>query len=128
MNSPVRIGLVGIGGYGQRHLSTTFSLQSGGVCQLAAIADPFASRFDEVVAALRAENIGIYDDVDAMLQNADIDACIIATPIPLHVPQTLAALGAGKHVYLEKPPCVTLEELEQLRAAKDVAGKVCAVG
>jgi predicted dehydrogenase len=105
-----------------------FSLQSGGLCELAAIADPFASRFDEAVAALRAENIGIYEDVAKMLQNADIDACIIATPIPLHVPQTLAALDAGKHVYLEKPPCVTLEELEQLRSAQEASGKVCAVG
>ena len=127
-NSPPRLGLVGIGGYGRRHLSTLRALQSGGLCQLAAVADPFAVRHSESVAALKSAGAVVYDAIETLLAREDIDAVLIATPIPLHFPQACAALEAGKHVYLEKPPCVTLEELSMLQAAQKRAGKVCAIG
>jgi predicted dehydrogenase len=128
MNSPLSLGLIGIGGYGQRHLSTLSALQAGGLCRLMAIADPFAPRHESVVAALRAGHTAIHEDIADLLLDERIEACFIATPIPLHVPHTLAALGAGKHVYLEKPPCVTLEEWAQLSAAQEASGKRLAVG
>jgi predicted dehydrogenase len=128
MNFPLSIGLIGIGGYGQRHLSTLSALQAGGLCRIAAIADPFASRHESVVAALRAGNTAIHEDIAGLLSDETIEACFIATPIPLHVPHTLAALEAGKHVYLEKPPCVTLDEWAQLNAAQKNSGKRVAVG
>ena len=42
---------------------------------------------------------------------SDIDAVVIATPMQLHVPQTLAALEAGKHVLCEVTAGVTMDEL-----------------
>jgi predicted dehydrogenase len=128
MNSPLSVGLVGIGGFGRQHLSTLSALQSGGQCRLAAIADPYAPQHASVVAALRAENVAIYDDIAQLLTDDKIEACFIATPIPLHVPHALAVLRAGKHVYLEKPPCVTLEEWKQLSAAEAHSGKRITVG
>ncbi len=128
MNSPISVGLLGIGGYAQSHLNTLLSLQEAGVCVLRAIADPFAGRNPEIVAALKALGIAIYDDAQQLCERDDIEAVFIATPISLHAPQGLMALEAGKHVYLEKPPCVTLEEHSQLMAARQASGKVCAVG
>lgn len=128
MNSPISVGLIGIGGYGHAHLSTLLSLQEAGVCVLRAIADPFAVRHPATVAALCAQDIAIYDDAEELCARDDIEAVFIATPISLHAPQGLLALEAGKHVYLEKPPCVTLEEHAQLLAARKRAGTVCAVG
>lgn len=128
MNFPISVGLIGIGGYGHSHLSTLLSLQEAGVCILRAIADPFAGRNPAVVAALQAQGIAIYDEARELCERDDIEVVFIATPISLHAPQGLMALQSGKHVYLEKPPCVTLEEHAQLMAACKASGNVCAVG
>lgn len=126
--SPISVGLIGIGGYGRTHLNNLLSLQGAGLCRLNAVADPFADRHPETVAALRAEGVAVYDEATQLLERDEIDAVFIASPIPLHVPQTLEAFAAGKHVYLEKPPCVTVGEHYQLLEAQERAGKVCAVG
>lgn len=110
------------------HLNTLASLQAAGVCELKAIADPFANHHLETVAALRMQNVAIYGDAAKLCARDDIEAVFIATPIPLHAPQALMALDARKHVYLEKPPCVTLEEHTNLMAAQTRAQTVCAVG
>jgi predicted dehydrogenase len=125
---PFSVGLIGIGGYGASHLSTLASLQAAGVCELKAIADPFAPHHPDTVAALKTQSVAIYDDAEKLCARDDIEAVFIATPIALHAPQALMALEAGKHVYLEKPPCVTLAEHDALSAALERAQTVCAVG
>ena len=69
-----------------------------------------------------------YSDYDAMLADPDLDAVIIATADAFHVPASLAALAAGKHVLCEKPVGVDVEEVEALRSAVDASGKVFQVG
>ena len=122
------IGIIGIGGYGQVHLRALRTLHHAGLCRLVAAADPFADRLPEARAGLRAEGVDISDGEDALLARGDIDAVVIATPIWLHARQATAALRAGKHVYLEKPPCATLAEFAQIEAARAASGRVCAVG
>ncbi len=126
----MNVGLVGVGGYGQEHLRVLRTLQAGGVCRLTAVADPFArERQPETVAALESDNVAVYDDLPGLLARDDVTAVFIATPIPLHVTQTTLALQYGKHVYLEKPPCATLGEHAQMRAAQqESGGKTCVVG
>ena len=128
MNSPVQVGLVGIGGFGQRHLNTLTTLSPGGTCRFVAVADPFSSRHEDVVAALQACGVEVLDDFSSLVSRDEVEACVIATPIALHAPQALAAFEAGKHVYLEKPPCVTLDEWTQLSSAQQANGVQCAVG
>ena len=128
MNSPVRLGLVGTGGYAQVHLGAIRTLQGSNQCRLVAVADPFADRLPETVQALRSEDVEIYPDLAPLLERDDIDAVFIATPIHLHTPQAIAALAAGKHVYLEKPPCATLGQWRHIVAAQEAANKVCVVG
>ncbi|HVF10259.1 MAG TPA: Gfo/Idh/MocA family oxidoreductase [Abditibacteriaceae bacterium] len=128
MSTPLRLGLVGIGGYAQQHLSVIRTLQGNGQCRLMAVADPFADRQAETVLALQSEGVAIYADLPRILERDDIDAVFIATPIHLHAPQAIAALEAGKHVYLEKPPCPTLGQWQQIVAAQEAAAKVCVVG
>ena len=128
MNKPVTVGLIGIGGYGHRHLGALRTLQGAGICRLLAVADPFASHQACDVAALKTEGVEVYESAEQLCAREDIEAVFIATPIPLHVSQTLLALNAGKHVYLEKPPCATLGELAQLKNAENSSGKTCTVG
>jgi predicted dehydrogenase len=58
----------------------------------------------------------------------DVDAVLIAVPDHLHMPITLAALAAGKHVFLEKPTTHALDEGARLIAAVRKSGKVCQTG
>ena len=57
-----------------------------------------------------------YDNYAAMLADPRLDAVIIATSDAYHVPASIAALEAGKHVLCEKPVGISLDEVERLRA------------
>jgi predicted dehydrogenase len=67
-------------------------------------------------------------DYDAMLADPDLDAVIIATSDTFHVPASIAALKAGKHVLCEKPISASVEEAETLRTVVKQSGKVLQVG
>ncbi|MFQ5699134.1 MAG: Gfo/Idh/MocA family protein [Myxococcota bacterium] len=72
---------------------------------------------DEGTARRRAEAWGaarIYTEPEALFDDPDVDAVEILTPHHLHAAHAMAALEAGKHVSLQKPPVCTLEELDQL--------------
>ena len=58
-----------------------------------------------------------YDDFRELLQRKDIDAVGIATPDHWHVPIALAAIAAGKDVYVEKPLGLSVNQNRALRAA-----------
>lgn len=70
----------------------------------------------------------LYRNYDEMLADRSVDAVLIATADQFHVEQSLAALRAGKHVLVEKPLGVSVEEAEQLRAAVEQSGLVLQVG
>ena len=56
-------------------------------------------------------------DEDAVFGNPDVNAVLLATPHGLHARQTIRALDAGKHVFVEKPLALTREELREVVAA-----------
>jgi len=58
--------------------------------------------------------IRVYDDYEAVLNDPKVDAVCIATPVPLHAGQAIAALKAGKHVLSEVTAAYTLEECHAL--------------
>lgn len=128
MSKPVNVGILGIGGYALEHLTVLTTLHEFGVCRLVAAADPFAPSRPETAGALRQLGTEILTDPDRLIERRDIDAVFIATPLQLHTPQALAALAAGKHVYLEKPPCPTMGQWQQLVDAQKSSGKVFVVG
>jgi len=67
--------------------------------------------------AAAAERLGArekYTDYDAMLEQCELDAVIIGTPMPLHVPQALAALKRDLHVLSEVPAGVSVDECREL--------------
>jgi predicted dehydrogenase len=67
-------------------------------------------------------------DYQQILDDPDIHAVLIATRNQYHAPQSLAALRAGKHVFVEKPMALTEEECGELEAAVRESGKVLSVG
>ena len=57
----------------------------------------------------------ISTDSDAVINDPDINTLIIATRHDTHAPYTLKGLQAGKNIFVEKPLCITLDELELIR-------------
>jgi len=56
-------------------------------------------------------------DYKELLNDPDIDLIVIATPHNTHAPLAVEALNSGKHVYVEKPLAITIEQLEDVKAA-----------
>jgi predicted dehydrogenase len=69
-----------------------------------------------------------YSDYRELLADKSIDAVFIMTPEHLHKDMAVAALGAGKHVYLEKPIAHTIEEGQAVIDAWQKSGKICQIG
>ena len=70
----------------------------------------------------------LFTDYDRFLGEADMDAVILAVADRLHVPLAIRALEAGKHVLVEKPLGVDVDECERLAEVVARAGKVVQVG
>jgi len=112
----LKVGIVGV-----RGLSTLLGFQAVPEAEVTALCD-----LDEELAKSNAEYFNIahvYRHYEDML-DSDIDAVVIATPMHLHVPQTISALQAGKHVLCEVTAAVTMDELWWLKEAVEGSGKV----
>lgn len=108
----LNFGIVGACGRGR---SFKAALEANPLARIHAVCDIDADRLPAVAAELGADEI--YTDYDEMLQRSDIDAVIIATPMPQHVPQAVAALRKNIHVVCEVPAGVSVEECRELVAA-----------
>src|SRR5207237_514090 len=67
-------------------------------------------------------------EYQAVLDDPTVDMVLIASRNQHHAAQALAALRAGKHVFVEKPMALTLEECRELCAAVESSGKRLTVG
>jgi predicted dehydrogenase len=69
-----------------------------------------------------------YADFDAMLADQNVEAVIIATSDAFHVPASIKALEAGKHVLCEKPIASTVEDVLLLQQAVQKSGRILQIG
>jgi predicted dehydrogenase len=98
MADNVRIGVIGVGQIGKSHLRNYDAIDAAEIVAVADINEAEARR----VAVMH--NIpNVYTDFRELLQRDDIEAVDVALHNNLHMPMTVAALEAGKHVYCEKP-------------------------
>src|SRR5204863_8540924 len=67
-------------------------------------------------------------DVSALLSDPAIDAVLVLSRHGMHAAQSIAALRAGKHVFVEKPLAMELVQLEAIRAACESSGRLLMVG
>jgi predicted dehydrogenase len=120
--TPLRLGLAGLGSMGRNHLRV---IASHGETTLAAVADPDASALD---AATEQTGAPGWLDPAAMIAEAELDAVVIAAPTTAHVPLALAAIGRGLPVLVEKPLAATTAEAMQIVTAARAAGVAVQVG
>jgi len=105
-----KIGVLGLGWWGLK-LARALAAQQGLGPGLMVGVDPLASRREEAEKTLGFATV---DDPRRVLDDEDITAVVVATPPPTHFGLAQAALAAGKHVLVTKPPTSTLDELEIL--------------
>jgi predicted dehydrogenase/threonine dehydrogenase-like Zn-dependent dehydrogenase len=112
----VRVALVGAGGFAQgSHVPNLLKLRDR--FQLRAVVSRTGSTAKAV--ADRAEAAYATTDLDEVLADPEIDLVLIATRHDLHARQTLAALHAGKHVFVEKPLALNDDELAEIEGFYD---------
>lgn len=109
----LRIGIIGVGWPGQRHIE---GYQKHPNAEVVALSDVDVEAAERVKAEYNVDGARIFRDYRELLSADDIDAVSICTPNFLHAPMAIDALDAGKHVLLEKPLAHTLAAGERLAA------------
>jgi len=118
MAEPISIGFIGVGQIGKSHLKTYGKIPGARVVALADINEAEGRRVAEEY------NIpDVYTDFRDLLRRDDIDAVDVCLHNNLHMPMTVAALEAGKHVYCEKPMAGTYCDARAMLEAAKATGK-----
>jgi len=115
----LRVGFIGAGRIADLHAA---AYRDNPDAELYAVCDVV-----EDTARRRAEEWGAarwFTDYHEMLADKALDAVEILTPHVLHAEMSVAALEAGKHVSLQKPPTINLAEMDQIIAAAQRSGKL----
>ncbi len=122
MENAIRFGLIGCGRVAPRHAQSLGELEQA---RLVAVADVIESRAHRFAKDYGAEP---YTDYRRLLDRSDIDVVSICTPSGMHAQMAVDALQAGKHVIVEKPMALSLEDADRMIAtAKSTARKLCVV-
>lgn len=118
----IRIAVVGVGKMGLSHLSI---LGAHPRVALAAICDTSGYMLDVLE---KYTGVSGYTDYQKMLDQADLDAVVIATPTKAHYPMVKAAVDRGLHVFCEKPLTLRSDESRELARIAGEKGLHCQVG
>ena len=123
MSTPVRFALAGFGAWGKLHAQ---SIVGHAEAHLVAITAPSAT--SQAEARLLYPQAQIFADAEEMISQADFEILDIVTPSHTHRDLALAAMSRGKHVLLEKPMAITLDDCKTIVAAAKEHGVHLAVG
>jgi predicted dehydrogenase len=129
---PIRIGIIGMGGFAGSHHHIVARLEERGHARLVCTCDPHPEHFLGAQQGWRLaeRGVAVFGDYRAMLDacHRELDMVVIPTPIQLHAEMHAAATGYGLPTYLEKPPTLDYAELEQMIANDQRARKASHVG
>ena len=115
-SSAVRFGLLGAGLIAPFHAKAIAAAEG---CELAAIADLNIERARAVAAQF---GCGAHGSLEELLADESVDVVNIVTPNHLHAEPAIAAAKGGKHVLVEKPPAMSLADVDRMVEAADAAG------
>ncbi|NUP98345.1 MAG: Gfo/Idh/MocA family oxidoreductase [Armatimonadetes bacterium] len=119
----VKYGVIGLGWFGEKHCEALSGIPN---VELHALCTRTGARLEEV-----ADRFGVkhrYTDYHQMLADPELDAVSVVTMWDQHAAPTLAALQAGKHVFLEKPMASTVEDCNAIVSAARVTDRFFMVG
>jgi UDP-N-acetylglucosamine 3-dehydrogenase len=114
----VRHAVIGLGWFGEKHCEALAAIPN---VEIAALCTRTPKRLKEVAKTFGVKKT--YTDYNELLADPDIDSVSITTMWDQHAAPTLAALKAGKHVFLEKPMASTKEDCQKIvKASKSAKG------
>ena len=120
----IKLGIIGCGRVAeQRHFPALRYLPD---VDVVAVSDIEENRIQRLADRLGIEHRS--SDYRTLLERADVEAVGILTPTASHAEIALAALEAGKHVLIEKPLALTLEECDRLIAGSADSSRTVTVG
>ncbi len=121
--APVRLGVAGLGYWGP-NLARNLALIPG--CEVAWLCDASAPALERLAPAFpSARTTGHLED---LLADGQLDAVVLATPVPSHAELAVRVLEAGKHCFVEKPLATSAADAELAVAAAERAGRILMVG
>lgn len=127
-NSRIGMGFIGMGLISDGHLRSFADMKE---VQPIAVCDVKEWQLNKAVAVLKEkghEGIQATSRFEELLANPDIDAVCVTTPDHWHAAIAIAAMKAGKDVYVEKPMTLTIEEGKAMVAAEKKYGRIVQVG
>jgi myo-inositol 2-dehydrogenase / D-chiro-inositol 1-dehydrogenase len=122
-SSKLRFGLIGFGAWGRHHAQAITNTEGADLAAISAPSD--ASRS---AARDSFPNAATFADYRELVQRDDIDVVDIVVPSHLHHEIASAALAAGKHLLLEKPMAVTLQQCDDMIALARRQNRYLAIG
>lgn len=123
-NKRITLGFIGVGARAQQVMDDVLKLPD---FEIVAVTDAYKGRLERAVERTggRAK---VYANADELLAAPGIDAVYIGTPDHWHKAHAIAALNAGKDVYIEKPLTYTVAEGAEIIAAVKKSGRILQVG
>ena len=118
----VRIGIAGLGAAGQAFIPAILRHEG---FDWVALADPVQIVRERTQ---REHGVAAYASLPELLGHPGLDAVYLATPTQLHADHVLQAAAAGKHVLVEKPMAISLEQGRAMVDAAQQAGVILLVG
>lgn len=113
----MKIGIIGSGFMGGTHAKALAKVDG---VEIVSVSSRSQEKADKLAAEVGAA--GTTDDM-SIINDESLDAVSITSPTHLHKEQTIAALAAGKHVLVEKPLALTVEDCDEMLAAQEKSGK-----
>lgn len=125
MSQTIRCGVIGYGGaFNMGRAHANYITETDGL-ELTAICDLDASR--TAVAKEDFPQVSTHNTVEALLADDSVDLAVIVLPHNVHAKIAIQCAQAGKHVVVEKPMCITVDEATAMIEASRVAGKMLSV-
>ena len=119
----LKVGVVGAGFAGRAHMQGYKNVSED--ADLIAICDVSQDRAQE--AAEKYDIPNVFTDYEVMLRLSELDAISVCLPNAMHMPVTVAALEAGKHVLCEKPLAANAQQAAKMVEAAEKSGKILAM-
>ncbi len=122
-NSEVKVAIIGAGRWGMNHIKTAATITKA---ENILVCDRDSNAGLRVKSAF--PGIGFTTETEDVVKSTEFKSIIVATPAELHYPITKQLLQAGKHVLVEKPITLHLEEAEELVKLAKENGSILMVG
>ena len=119
----MKVGVAGLGYWGP-NLARNFAAVEG--CELTWCCDASAEARERWRPSFPSARFT--GELDDLLNDPELDAVVLATPVPTHGPLAERVLAAGKHCFVEKPLAASVAEAERAVAAAEAAGRILMVG